>query len=54
MRKYGLFQTGKQKIIVKTKAELKKMMPPKRQNQKLGMEEKKRPLLTPFPARDFS
>ena len=39
MRKYGLFQTGKQKI--KTKTELKKMMPTKRQNQKLGMEEKK-------------
>ena len=48
------FRHANKKIIVKTKTELKKMMPPKRQNQKLGMEEKKRPLLTPFPARDFS
>ena len=47
MRKYGLFQTGKQKII-KTKTELKKMMPTKRQNQKLGMEEKKEAAINPI------
>ena len=49
MRKYGLFQTGKQKIIIiKTKTELKKMMPTKRQNQKLGMEEKKEAAINPI------
>lgn len=48
MRKYGLFQTGKQKIIIKTKTELKKMMPTKRQNQKLRMEEKKEAAINPI------
>ena len=48
MRKYGLFQTGKQKIIIKTKTELQKMMPTKRQNQKLGMEEKKEAAINPI------
>ena len=48
MRKYGLFQTGKQKIIVKTKTELKKNDATKKTKSKIGDGRKKEAAINPI------